>query len=80
MQDNYFNIDITKDEFVAIAKSCDDLYKSGQTTTEVYTIDPDEQGAFDVRCDMGTTGWTVFQRRVDGYVDFYKNWIVYKNG
>ena len=69
--------------FVSIAKSCDDLYKSGKTTTGVYTIDPDEQGAFDVRCVMDTTpgrGWTVFQRRVDGSVDFYKNWTDYKNG
>ena len=49
----------------------------------MYTIDPDEQGAFDVRCDMDTTprrGWTVFQRRVDGSVDFYKNWADYKSG
>ena len=49
----------------------------------MYTIDPDEQGAFDVRCDMDTTpgrGWTVFQRRVDSSVDFYKNWTDYKNG
>ena len=68
---------------VAIAKGCDDLYKSGKTTTGVYTIDPDELGVFDVRCDMHTTpgrGWTVFQRRVDGSVDFYQNWIDYKNG
>ena len=49
----------------------------------MYTIDPDEQGAFDVRCDMDTTpgrAWTVFQRRVDGSVDFFKNWTDYKNG
>ena len=68
--------------FVSAAKSCDDLYKSGKTTTGVYTIDPEKQGAFDVRCDMDITpgrGWTVFQRRVDGSVDFYKNWTDYKN-
>ena len=59
------------------------MHKSGKKTTGVYTIDPDEQGAFNVRCDMDTTpgrGWTVFQRRLDGSVDFYKNWIDYKNG
>ncbi|CAB4021589.1 Hypothetical predicted protein, partial [Paramuricea clavata] len=68
---------------VNYAKSCDDLYKSGKTTTGMYTIDPDGLGAFPVRCDMETTsgrGWTIFQRRVDGSEDFYRGWTDYKTG
>ena len=49
----------------------------------MYTIDPDDKGAFRVRCDMTSTpgrGWTIFQRRIDGSEDFYRNWTDYKNG
>ncbi|XP_011407325.2 PREDICTED: fibrinogen C domain-containing protein 1-A-like [Amphimedon queenslandica] len=48
----------------------------------VYPIKPDNGPAFQVYCDMETdgSGWTVFQRRQDGSVDFYRNWTDYENG
>ena len=48
----------------------------------MYTIDPDGEGAFDVFCDQTTNGggWTVFQRRLNGSVSFYRYWDDYKNG
>ena len=64
------------------AKNCAELYKSGEKISGVYTIDPDGSGAFDVFCDQTTAGggWTVFQKRLDGSVDFYRGWVDYKNG
>ena len=48
----------------------------------IYTINPDGIQPFSVFCDMETNngGWTVIQRRSDGSVDFFKNWIDYKFG
>ena len=70
------------DIFFSISKNCAELYKSGQRISGVYTIDPDGSGAFDVFCDQTTAGggWTVFQKRLDGSVDFYRGWSDYKNG
>ena len=65
------------------AKTCDELYKSGKTTSGVYTIDPDGHGSFQVRCEMDAKlgrGWIVFQQRQDGSVDFNRNWTDYKIG
>ncbi|XP_068696934.1 uncharacterized protein [Montipora foliosa] len=63
-------------------RDCTDLLKSGQTHSGVYSVDPDGKGSFNVYCDMSTDsgGWTVFQRRRDGSVDFYRRWNDYKSG
>ncbi|XP_078671419.1 microfibril-associated glycoprotein 4-like [Branchiostoma floridae x Branchiostoma belcheri] len=58
-------------------------YKAaGYTTSGVYTLGSPLSGVR-VYCDMDTAGqggWTVIQRRLDGSVDFRKNWEEYKHG
>ncbi|XP_015751255.1 PREDICTED: microfibril-associated glycoprotein 4-like isoform X2 [Acropora digitifera] len=65
-----------------VYRSCDAVFKSGGKISGVYKIDPDGLGHFEVYCDQTTAGggWTVFQRRQDGSVDFYRDWDAYKRG
>ncbi|XP_071837559.1 fibrinogen-like protein A isoform X3 [Apostichopus japonicus] len=73
----------TGDDPFIVIKDCLDVFNAGNTTNGIYTIKPTNWtgDSFDVFCNMTDGGgWTVFQRRVDGSVDFYRNWISYKEG
>ena len=61
---------------------CRDAYIRGNKGDGIFQIKVPSFGLSRVRCDMTTTpkGWIVFQRRVDGTVDFYRKWVDYKNG
>ena len=63
-------------------RSCAEVLENGLTSSGVYTISPDGGKPTQVFCDMTTDGggWAVFQRRLDGSVDFYLDWESYKNG
>ncbi|XP_069751902.1 angiopoietin-2-like isoform X4 [Narcine bancroftii] len=64
-------------------KDCAEVYKSGVTTSGIHTLHiPNTTQAVEVFCDMETNGggWTVFQHREDGTVEFHRDWKEYKLG
>ena len=65
-----------------IYRDCLDLYNAGVHVTGVYQINIDNFGPKKVRCNMDVDGggWTVFEHRFDGTVDFERDWVDYKNG
>ena len=63
-------------------QDCSDLISNGNYTSNVYTITPRNGLSFDVYCDMNTDfgGWVVIQKRVNGFVTFYRKWDDYVQG
>lgn len=62
--------------------SCKDWKEHGFNQDGVYFLSIANHNTLPVYCDQTTAGggWTVFQRRQDGSVDFYRNWNEYKIG
>ena len=65
-----------------VSKNCADTYKAEERKSGIYKINPDGSEVIDVVCDQTTAGggWLVFQKRLDGSVDFYRDWAEYKSG
>ncbi|KAI0210683.1 Ryncolin-1 [Lamellibrachia satsuma] len=65
------------------ATDCADLKGEGYLASGVYDIRlVASNKIIKVYCDMTTDGggWLVFQRRQDGSVDFFRDWVSYKDG
>ncbi|XP_066520139.1 fibrinogen-like protein 1 [Hoplias malabaricus] len=62
--------------------NCFEIFQLGIKENGIYTIQPDpQQPALEAVCDMSSGGgWTVFQRRFDGQLDFNRTWREYRDG
>ncbi|OWF39130.1 fibrinogen-like protein 1 [Mizuhopecten yessoensis] len=70
---------------IVYPRHCHDVYRSGGLRYEgdyYIMIQPERAPApYKALCKAREDGgWTVIQRRLDGAVDFYRNWTEYKNG
>ncbi|MBN3287258.1 FIBG protein, partial [Polyodon spathula] len=64
-------------------KDCQEVANKGAKVSGLYFIKPTKaKQSFLVYCEIDTNGngWTVIQKRLDGSVNFTKNWIQYKEG
>ncbi|GAB1602500.1 angiopoietin-related protein 7-like [Argonauta hians] len=65
-----------------VPRDCHDIYTSGQYLSGLYQIQPKNAQQLDhVYCEMiNGTGWTVFQRRLEGLTNFTRGWLEYRYG
>eukprot|EP00111_Clytia_hemisphaerica_P005351 TCONS_00015470-protein len=63
-------------------KDCLEFYKSGFKVNGFYKLAGPRFSSITGYCDQKTLGggWTVVQRRMDGSVNFNKNWMDYRKG
>ncbi|XP_070580682.1 microfibril-associated glycoprotein 4-like [Ptychodera flava] len=65
-------------------KDCNNFASDGSGTlsSSIYRVKPiGISSPFDVFCEISESeAWTVIQRRVNGLVNFYRNWTEYKSG
>ncbi|WAR15877.1 TENN-like protein [Mya arenaria] len=61
-------------------EDCEEIYKNGTRVDGIYAISPDGRCPFFVHCDMTNGGWTVIQRRINGNVNFFRDWDDYVHG
>ncbi|KAL7980887.1 hypothetical protein Chor_002041 [Crotalus horridus] len=64
-------------------RDCLQALEDGHGTSSIYLVKPENTNRLmqvwcDQRQDPG--GWTVIQRRLDGSVNFFRNWETYKQG
>uniref|UniRef100_W5MZW4 Fibrinogen C-terminal domain-containing protein n=1 Tax=Lepisosteus oculatus TaxID=7918 RepID=W5MZW4_LEPOC len=64
------------------SRNCKELLDQGNYISGWYTVRTEGDKDIRVFCDMETDGggWLVFQRRMDGSVDFFRDWASYKRG
>ena len=65
-------------------KDCQEAFEKGDTRNgDIYYLRPHESWNQTIRavCEFdSSSGWTIFQRRLDGSVDFFRYWQDYVYG